>query len=170
MSEKTDNEETELKEDVVKTAENAIPKNEMLKLYFDHLAEEGYRPKPDAYTDGSEIIHFKSEGMNFFIEADGIYFKLFLPWIWPIENDEERIAVHVACSHVNSMIRLAKLEITNDEDVSIVADAYTADHKAIIAVLDSYIENLHEAHKNFREKMRELMRVEEIKNGDDEVS
>jgi hypothetical protein len=82
-----------------------------LKLYQDHLADEGFRPK---VVEGE--VQFRKEGGLYILTADGDpqYFQLAYPAFWEIESPEERrLALEVA-EETNRNTKVAKIFIMND--------------------------------------------------------
>jgi hypothetical protein len=86
---------------------------ELQHAYMEYLAEEGYRPELD--SDGD--VQFKAEGKTYFIDVeadDPAYFRVVLPNIWAIEDEDERLRVLVACDHANATAKVAKTYVVRD--------------------------------------------------------
>lgn len=76
--------------------------------YLDLLAEEGYRPRIDAYGD----VGFKCEGKTYFIEIydkDEVFFRLVYPNFWPIASKEELSRVKETALAVTAGNRVVKI-------------------------------------------------------------
>ena len=76
------------------------------KLMFDFLAEEGFRPHETPFG-----IAFKNEGFNFLYfkdEDDELYFRLMMPAIFVVTEDNEETIMRVM-NDVNGTIKVVKL-------------------------------------------------------------
>ncbi len=83
-------------------------KAERSRLYADFLKGEGYSPEVD--NDGD--LHFKYEGRTYFIliqDNDPGFFRLVLPGIWSIDDEQERAAVEHACVVATATTKVAKV-------------------------------------------------------------
>lgn len=83
------------------------------KLMIDYLAEEGFRPHETEFG-----IAFKSEGFNFLFfkdEEDEQYFRLMMPAIFEVTEDNEEMILH-AMNDVNSNIKVVKLYTMDMQD------------------------------------------------------
>lgn len=83
------------------------------KLMIDFLAEEGFRPHETPFG-----IAFKYEGLNFLYfkdEADEQYFRLMMPAIFEVTEDNEDMVMH-AMNDVNGDIKVTKLYTMEMED------------------------------------------------------
>ena len=83
------------------------------KLMIDFLAEEGFRPHETPFG-----IAFKKEGYNFLYfkdEDDEQYFRLMMPAIFVVTEDNEETILH-AMNDVNSNIKVVKLYTMEMED------------------------------------------------------
>ena len=85
--------------------------DELVQLYVDFLTEEGYKP---TVVQAIGILHFKKEGMTYFIDVDPQYFRIVLPSIWKIEDETERLQALTACEFANSRIKVAKMYTVKD--------------------------------------------------------
>lgn len=76
------------------------------KLMIDFLAEEGFRPHETEFG-----IAFKVEGFNYLYfkdEEDEQYFRLMMPAIFQVTEDNEDTILH-AMNEVNGSIKVVKL-------------------------------------------------------------
>ena len=83
------------------------------KLMMDFLAEEGFRPHETPFG-----IAFKKEGYNFLYfkdEDDEQYFRLMMPAIFVVTEDNEETILH-AMNDVNGNIKVVKLYTMEMED------------------------------------------------------
>ena len=83
------------------------------KLMINYLAEEGFRPHETPFG-----IAFKNEGFNFLYfkdEDDEQYFRLMMPAIFVVTEDNEDMILH-AMNDVNSNIKVVKLYTMDMED------------------------------------------------------
>ena len=83
------------------------------KMMMEFLAEEGFRPHETPFG-----IAFKSEGLNFLYfkdEDDEQYFRLMMPAIFVVTEDNEDMILH-AMNDVNSTIKVVKLYTMEMED------------------------------------------------------
>ena len=83
------------------------------KLMLDYLAEEGYRPHETPFG-----IAFKKEGINYLYfkdEDDEQYFRLMMPAIFVVTEDNEETILH-AMNDVNGNIKVVKLYTMEMED------------------------------------------------------
>ncbi len=83
------------------------------KLMIDFLAEEGFRPHETPFG-----IAFKKEGYNFLYfkdEDDEQYFRLMMPAIFVVTEDNEETILH-AMNDVNGNIKVVKLYTMEMED------------------------------------------------------
>ena len=83
------------------------------KLMIDYLAEEGFRPHETPFG-----IAFKKEGYNFLYfkdEDDEQYFRLMMPAIFVVTEDNEETILH-AMNDVNGNIKVVKLYTMEMED------------------------------------------------------
>ena len=83
------------------------------KQMIDFLAEEGFRPHETPFG-----IAFKKEGYNFLYfkdEDDEQYFRLMMPAIFVVTEDNEETILH-AMNDVNGNIKVVKLYTMEMED------------------------------------------------------
>ncbi len=83
------------------------------KLMLNYLAEEGFRPHETPFG-----IAFKIEGINYLYfkdEADEQYFRLMMPAIFEVTEDNEDMILR-AMNDVNSSIKVVKLYTMDMED------------------------------------------------------
>ena len=86
---------------------------DLKKLMMDYLAEEGFRPHETEFG-----IAFKIEGFNFLYfkdEEDEQYFRLMMPAIFEVTEDNEEMIMH-AMNDVNGNIKVVKLYTMDLED------------------------------------------------------
>lgn len=91
------------------------------KLMIDFLSKEGYRPEETPFG-----IHFKVEGHNYLYfkdEDDDQYFRLALPRIFEVNDDNEDIVLR-AINSVNNDAKVVKTYIVdlsdeNEKDMSV---------------------------------------------------
>lgn len=83
------------------------------ELYFEYLADEGFRPKIDDEGD----VSFKKEGSQYLIysnENDPQLFRLCALFIWPIESYEERVQALEAASKATRQLKSTKVYVQDD--------------------------------------------------------
>ncbi|MBR5169115.1 MAG: hypothetical protein IKW85_00940 [Muribaculaceae bacterium] len=83
------------------------------KLMLNYLAEEGFRPHETPFG-----IAFKHEGINFLYfkdEEDELYFRLMMPAIFQVTEDNEEMILR-AMNEVNNSIKVIKLYTMDMED------------------------------------------------------
>lgn len=83
------------------------------KLMIDYLAEEGFRPHKTPFG-----IAFKVESINYLFfkdDEDVQYFRLMMPAIFEVTEDNEDTVLHVM-NDVNSNIKVVKLYTMDMED------------------------------------------------------
>lgn len=83
------------------------------KLMLNYLAEEGFRPHETPFG-----IAFKHEGINFLYfkdEDDELYFRLMMPAIFQVTEDNEEMILR-AMNEVNNSIKVIKLYTMDMED------------------------------------------------------
>ncbi len=83
------------------------------KLMMEFLAEEGFRPHETPFG-----IAFKFEGLNFLYikdEEDDQYFRLMMPAIFDISEDNEDTVMRIL-NEVNGSIKVVKLYTMDIED------------------------------------------------------
>ena len=83
------------------------------KLMMNYLAEEGFRPHETPFG-----IAFKSEGFNYLYfkdEDDEQYFRLMMPAIFEVTEDNEEMIMRVM-NEVNGSIKVVKLYTMDLED------------------------------------------------------
>lgn len=95
------------------------------KLMIDYLAEEGYRPHETEFG-----IAFKIEGYNYLYfkdEEDEQYFRLMMPAIFQVTEDNEDTILH-AMNDVNGNIKVVKLYTMDlhDQDGKAEASVWVA--------------------------------------------
>ena len=83
---------------------------DLKKLMMDYLAEEGFRPHETEFG-----IAFKIEGFNFLYEEDEQYFRLMMPAIFEVTEDNEEMIMR-AMNDVNGNIKVVKLYTMDLED------------------------------------------------------
>ncbi len=83
------------------------------KLMINYLAEEGFRPHETPFG-----IAFKNEGVNYLFfkdEDDDQYFRLMMPAIFQVTEDNEDVIMRVM-NDVNNSIKVVKLYTMDIED------------------------------------------------------
>jgi hypothetical protein len=128
---------------------------QLQRLYMDYLVEEGYRPSVD--EDGD--VKFKREGYTLYIGVDpedAGFFRVFLPNIWEIESDEERVRVLFAIDHANRDTKVTKVYLTTDSlDVWISTELFVAKPEDFEGVFKRAVEAIDHARQEFVDKMNE---------------
>jgi hypothetical protein len=123
------------------------------QFMMEFLAAEGYRPELD--SDGD--VEFKAEGKTYFAmsaEDDATYFKILLPGLWSIENEDERLRVLAACDHATRIVKVAKMS-TNDDNTDGAVELFLADitnvpelfarcMSALQTAVDLFVEHMNE--------------------------
>ena len=85
-----------------------MDKKAMQDFYLDVIREEGYKGEVD--NDGD--IHFKFEGMSYFImvrEDDETYYSILFPRFWNLESQDEKMKALIVCNSLNSQYKCGKL-------------------------------------------------------------
>jgi hypothetical protein len=123
--------------------------------YFDFLAEEGYRPKIDAYGD----VAFKCEGGDYYIEIDEkdeVYFRLVYPGFWRIKSDEELAQVKETALAVTAEYKVVKIFPEGDTNTSASIELFCSPPQTFTAVFHRCLRALRSAVKEFIARMQEL--------------
>ncbi len=129
-------------------------KEQLQRLYVEHLEAEGYRPSIDADGD----IQFKREGRTYFIiisERDPEFFRLVLANIWKIEDDSERSRVLVAADHSNAVSKVSKVYLVQD-NVWVCVELFLAAPEDFKGVFERSLAAMEVGVSNYVERMREL--------------
>lgn len=82
------------------------------ELYFEYLAEEGFRPK----IDEGDIV-FKKEGRTYVLfvdDNDEHLFRLGALFLRRIESEDERIQALQVASDVTGLFKVTKVYVAND--------------------------------------------------------
>ena len=125
-------------------------KAEMYRMFLD---KEGFRPELD--SDGD--VRFKMEGLTYFVEVDArddAYFRVCLPNIWTIENDQERARVLIACDYANAKSKVAKVFTVRDR-VWGSLEIFVPDPEVFRDLFMRCMSALKNVAWNFAEKMKE---------------
>lgn len=127
------------------------------EMYFEYLAEEGYRPKIDDEGD----VGFKKEGRHYVLfgaEDDPQLFRLGALYLWEIESDEERARALESASEVTGSLKSTKVYIQNDYAHATVELLFCEreDFKPlfprIIGLLDAGVEHFADGMRNEEEE------------------
>lgn len=124
------------------------------ELYFEFLAEEGYRPS--RFEDGD--IGFRREGKQYVLfteEDDPQFFRLAALYVWPIENEDERVQALHAATAVTSQIKVAKVCVV-DDDVHATVELIFAEPGQFKPVFERAMSLLDTGWQAFASQMREL--------------
>ena len=92
---------------------------------LNYLREEGYCPTID--DDGD--IKLKVQGLTMYIrtsDTDDEFLKVWLPFIWSIENDNERAKLHWVANKLNREYKCGKIYLT-DDDTHAVCEIFISD-------------------------------------------
>lgn len=128
-------------------------KAERARMYEDYLQNEGYNPHVD--SDGD--VQFKKEGRTYFIgidERDDVFFRVVFPNFWPIESEDERARVLVACDYSNALSKVAKVYIVRD-NVWASIELFFGNPDQFKAIFERSMRALQNGVANFVQKMRE---------------
>ena len=82
-------------------------------MYVQFLTDEGYAPK----IEQGGLVAFKKEGRLYLIivdEKDEQYFRIMFPNFWHLESDDERKRALIACDHANTISKVTKLTLAED--------------------------------------------------------
>ncbi len=123
------------------------------EIYSDFLTTEGYRPSLD--KDGD--LTFKHERINFILfanEKDEEFFKLMIPFFWPIESEEERERAARVMHRLNAEYKAAKF-YPIDGDVCVCVECFFETPEHFKKVFGRCIDLLAAAMREFRQHMRE---------------
>ena len=129
-------------------------KEQLQRLYVEHLEAEGYRPSID--VDGD--VQFKREGRTYFIiisEKDPEFFRLVLANIWKIEDDLERSRVLVAADHSNAVSKVAKVYMVKD-NVWVCVELFLAAPEDFRGIFERSMSAMEAGVSNYVERMREF--------------
>ena len=95
-----------------------MDKKTLQDQYLDILREEGFKGEVD--SDGD--IHFKFEGMSYFImvrEDDETYHSILFPRFWNLESQDEKIKALMVTNSMNLQYKCGKLFLVGElESVS----------------------------------------------------
>jgi hypothetical protein len=126
-----------------------------VETYMDILRTEGYRPELD--QDGD--VAFKHERIHFVVfanEKDEQFFRLMIPYFWPIESDEERARATKYIMQLNLEYKAAKFYLVRDgTDVCVVIEAFYAKPEDVKPVLGRCIDLSASAMREFQSLMRD---------------
>ena len=125
--------------------------------YLDFLKTEGFLPNID--TDGD--IYFKYQGKIIIIsvnEKDPLYYRMWMPKFWEIENDDERNKAYRAANDANHKLKVAKIAVTHNyvhafvelflgdtSDINLIFDRSIA---ALMGLVDTFCENMRKSEFN----------------------
>jgi hypothetical protein len=124
-----------------------------LQLIFEHLAQEGFRPKLD--DDGS--IGFKCEGWNIYLDAyvSNGGFRAYCCAMWNVDPSERTEAISIANS-INAARRCLKVLVNEKNIVWVTHETLCADVTEYTRTLNSVPEYLISVCKEFREEFRRM--------------
>jgi len=124
-----------------------------LQLIFEHLAQEGYRPKLD--DDGS--INFKCEGWNIYLDSydSNGGFRAYCCAMWNVDPSERTEAISIANS-INAARRCLKVLVNEKNIVWVTHETLCADVTEYTRTLNSVPEYLISACREFREEFRRI--------------
>lgn len=124
-----------------------------LQRIFEHLAQEGYRPKVD--DDGS--IGFKCEGWNIYLDSYDLNggFRAYCCALWDVAPSERTEAISVANS-INAARRCLKVLVNEKNIVWVTHETLCADVTEYTRTLSSVPEYLISACREFREEFRRM--------------
>ena len=122
-----------------------------LKQVFDHLAEEGFRPKLD--QDGS--IGFKCEGWKLYLDPDQALggFRLYCCVYWELDPAERTKALNVA-NDINADRRCVKAMVNGNNTVWLTYETHCAEVSEFTRTLASAAEFIVSACREYREAFR----------------
>jgi len=146
-------------------AAEAPSKEQLQRLYIEHLTAEGYRPDVD--VDGD--IQFKREGRRYFIiisEKDPEFFRLVLANIWEIEDDLERSRVLVAADHSNAVSKVSKVYIVKN-NVWVCVELFVAAPEDFRGIFERSMSAMDAGVSNYVERMREFPAAPQNPSSDD---
>ena len=122
-----------------------------LKQVFDHLAEEGFRPKLD--QDGS--IGFKCEGWKLYLDPYQALggFRLYCCVYWELDPAERTKALNVA-NDINADRRCVKAMVNGNNTVWLTYETHCAEVSEFTRTLASAAEFIVSACREYREAFR----------------
>jgi hypothetical protein len=130
-----------------------MDKKSRARMYGEFLKSQGYAPEVD--SDGD--VRFKKEGRTYFVaidEDDEEFFRVIFPNFWKIESEDERRRVLVACDHSNSLSKVAKVYMVED-NVWASIELFFGDPEDFKSVFERSMGALQNGVANFVQKMRE---------------
>ena len=122
--------------------------------YLEFLAEEGFRPKIDAYGG----VEFKCEGGNYFIdidEKDEVFFRLVYPGFWPIKSDEELSQVKEVALAVTAEYKVVKIHPVGDTNTSASIELFCSPPETFQKVFNRSLRALRSGVQKFIATMQE---------------
>jgi hypothetical protein len=123
------------------------------ELYFEFLAEEGYRPKIDANGN----VAFKSDGKSYVIEIDdedAIFFRLAYPTLWHMSSDEELAQVQEIALAVTREYKVVKICPEADTDTWAAIELFCDPPETFTKLFDRSLRALRGAVKDFVTRMQ----------------
>ena len=140
---------------------NAQSMNNLSKasmLAYNYLASEGFTPSLDEDND----VAFKAQGFNFYIDNykdDATYLRIVMPNIKTIDSDSiaEMFAAMAACNDINKTKKLVKATLSDTGRVSISAQTYLGNCSDVSEFLDTSIDFIVSAAKEWYKTYNELM-------------
>ena len=122
-----------------------------LKSLFDHLAQEGFRPKID--EDGS--LGFKCEGWKLYLDpyASQGGFRLYCCVYWELDPADRTKALNIA-NEMNADRRCVKAVVNGNNTVWLTYETHCADVVEYARTLASAAEFIVSACRDYREAFR----------------
>lgn len=130
-----------------------VTKENKAGMYMEFLSEEGYRPTKD--KDGD--VTFKHEGLTYVIivdDKDDEFFRVILPNIWPIKEQNERAKIEAAALYATAKTKVAKVFPVRD-NVWVTVELFCSPPDAFRPVFRRSLSAMRTAAKTFAEKVRE---------------
>ena len=128
-------------------------KQELQRLYTAYLHDEGYKPT----VDGDGDVLFKRDGRTYFIQVhpgDPEYFRLVLPGIMKVDNEETRAKALAAADQANARSKAAKVYTVKDL-VWASVELYVKAPEDFKGVFNRALSGLDNGVSNFAQKLRE---------------
>ena len=127
--------------------------SERTSMYTTYLKDEGFSPTVNRHDD----IEFKFEGMTYIVEVDERdeeYFRVFVPNILGIEDEDDRALALAAADHANTTTKAIKITLVGDS-VWASLETFLASPDAFKPVFRRYLRALQVGMHHFATHLRE---------------
>lgn len=130
--------------------------SERTSMYTTYLRDEGFSPTVNRHDD----IEFRFEGMTYIIEVDERdeeYFRVFVPNILGIEDEDDRALARAAADNANTTTKAIKIILVGDY-VWASLETFLASPDAFKPVFRRYLRALQVGMHHFATHLREHAR------------